>query len=62
VVADVDLLVVEEHAVDRVNGSVSSLAGLVVNESETARVAVLIGGDLAREDVAEGGERVVEGL
>jgi hypothetical protein len=62
VVADVDLLVVQKHAVDRLDGGLGSLASLVVDKGEAARVAVLVGGDLAREDVAERSERVVEGL
>ena len=60
--ADVHLLVVEQHAVDSLDSSLRGLGGLVVDEAVALGAAVLIGGDLAREDVAESGERVVEGL
>jgi hypothetical protein len=62
VVANVDLLVVEEHAVDRGDGGVGSLTSLVVDKGEATRVSVLVGGDLARKNVAEGGKGVVESL
>ena len=61
-VADVDLLVVQQHAVDSLDGSLGGLSGLVVNETVALGTAMLIGGDLAREDVAEGSERVVQSL
>lgn len=60
--ADVDLLVVQKHAVDSLNGSLSGLGGLVVDETVALRAALLIGSNLARKNVAEGGEGVVEGL
>ena len=60
--ADVDLLVVEQHAVDSLDGSLGGLSGLVVNETVALGTAMLVGGDLAREDVAEGGKRVVQSL
>ena len=60
--ADVDLLVVQQHAVDSLDGSLGGLSGLVVNETVALGPAMLVGGDLAREDVAESGESVVEGL
>ena len=60
--ADVDLLVVEQHTVDGLDGSLGSLSSLVVDETVTLRAAVLIGGDLARKDSAESGKGVVEGL
>lgn len=60
--ADKDLSVVEEHAVDGLDGSVGSLGGLVVDESVASGRSRLIDSDLARENVSESGERVVEGL
>ena len=60
--ADVDLLVVEQHAVDGLDGSLSSLGSLVVNIAETTLATVLIGGNFAGQDIAEGSESVVEGL
>jgi hypothetical protein len=62
VVSDVDLLVVEQHVVDGLDGGVGGLGRLVVDESVSPGSTVLVNGDLAGEDVAEGGESVVEGL
>lgn len=62
VVTNKDLLVIEQHSIDMLNGILGSLGGFVVNEPVSARVAVLILGNLARQDVTEGRERVVEGL
>jgi hypothetical protein len=47
VVADVDLFVIEQHAVDGLDGVVSSLASLVMDEAVSFGAAMLIGGDLA---------------
>ena len=60
--ADVDLLVVQQHAVDSLDGSLRGLGGLVVDEAVALGAAVLIGGYLARQHVTEGGEGVVESL
>jgi len=56
------LLVVEQHVVDVLDGLLGGLVGLEVDEAVAAAVGVLVGHDLAGEDVAEGGEGVVEGL
>jgi hypothetical protein len=60
--ADVDLLVVEQHTVDRLYGVISSLRSLVVDETISLRTAVLVCGDLARQDIAKGGKSVMESL
>ena len=62
VVADVHLLVVQKHTVDGLDGGLGSLGGLVVNKAVALEPALLIGGDLAGQNVAEGGERIVQGL
>lgn len=62
VVSNVDLLVVEQHVVDGLDGGVGGLGRLVVDETVSPGSTVLVNGDLAGEDVAEGGESVVEGL
>lgn len=62
VVADIDLLLVEKHAVDVLDGVGGSLVGLVVNETVTLGVAVLVLGDLAAQDVTESSEGVVKRL
>ena len=60
--ADIDLLVVQKHTIDGFDGSLGSLGGLVVDEAVALGAALLVGGDLAREDVTEGSERVVQSL
>lgn len=62
VVAYVDLLVVQQHAIDSLNGSLSGLSGLIVHEAVAFGTTVLVGGDLARQYVTERGEGVVESL
>lgn len=61
VVTDKDLLVVQQHAVDVLDGVLSGLVGLVVNETVSLG-GTLLGGDLAGQDVAEGREGVVKSL
>ena len=60
--ADEDLLAVEEHAVHLGHRERGGVLRLVVHEAVAARAALVVGRDLAREDVAEGGEGVVERL
>jgi hypothetical protein len=62
VVADKDLLLVQEHTVDALDGSVGSLCSLVVDETVSLGVAVLVLGDLAGKNVAKGGKGVVQSL
>lgn len=62
VVADEDLLLVKQHAVDVLDGAVSSLGSLVVDESVALGVAGLILCNLAAQNVAEGSKGVVQSL
>lgn len=62
VVADEDLLVVQKHAIDVLDGVVGSVSGLVVDETVALGVTEFILGNLAAENVAKGGESVMEGL
>lgn len=59
---DIHLLVVQQHVVDRLDRRVGGFGRLVVDETVPPRTTVLVHGDFAREDVAEGGESVVQGL
>ena len=61
-VADINLLVVEQHAVDSLDGGLGSFCGLVVDETISLGSALFIGRNLAREDSSESGKGVVEGL
>jgi hypothetical protein len=60
VVANVDLFVVEKHAIDSFDGVVRSFSSLVVNETVAFGATVLISGDLAGQNVAEGSKRIVK--
>lgn len=78
VVTDVDLLVVQKHTVDGLNGSVGGLTGRVMdkarrqsataiakvslNSREASALAILVGTDFARKNVTESGKSVVESL
>lgn len=62
VVADVDLLVVEQHAVNSFDSIISSLGSLVMDESVALGAALIIGGDLAREHVSKGSKGIVKSL
>ena len=61
-VADIDLLVVQEHTVDSLDSGLGSLSSLVVDKPVALGAAVLIRGDLAGEYVPEGSEGIVESL
>lgn len=61
-VPDVNLLIVEKHAIDSLDSRLGGLSSLIVDISVTARATLLIGGDFARQNVAESGEGVVESL
>lgn len=60
--ANEDLLVVEQHAIDCLDGVLGSLSGFVVDEAVTLRVALLIDGDLAGENITKRDESIVERL
>ena len=62
VVADIHLLVVEQHAVDGLDSSLSSFGSLIVDVAVASGTAVLIGRNFAGEDVAESSEGIVKGL
>lgn len=62
VVADVDFLVVEQHAVDGLDGGIGGFSGGIVHKGESSRLAILIDTDLARENLSKRDESVVESL
>jgi hypothetical protein len=62
VVADENLLLVQQHAVDVLDSVVGGLGGLVVDKSVALGVAELVLSNLAAQDVTESGEGVVERL
>ncbi|KAH3665483.1 hypothetical protein OGAPHI_003668 [Ogataea philodendri] len=62
VVSNVNLVVVQKHTVNVLNGSLSGLGVLVVDETKTLGVSVLVSGDLTRQDLTESREGVVQSL
>ena len=60
--ADVDLLVVQKHAIDGLNSSLCSLGGLVVHKSVAFGTTLIVCGDLAGQDITESSKGIVEGL
>lgn len=46
-VPDIDLPVVQQHAVDSLNGSVSGLSGIVVNETVALGTTTFVGPNFA---------------
>ena len=61
-VTNVNLLIVQKHTIDSLDGSLGSLSGLIVDETVSLGAAMLVGSDLARQDITEGGKGIVEGL
>jgi len=59
---DIDNLSVQQHAVNVIDGCVSILLGLVVDETITLRISLVISNNLARQDVTESAESVVQSL
>lgn len=60
--SDVDLLVVQQHAVDGLDSTVGGLGSLVVDKSIALGATMLVGGDFARKDIAESREGIVKSL
>jgi hypothetical protein len=60
--SDVDLLVVEKHTVDSLDGAFGGLGGLIMDEAVPFRSAVFIRGDFAGKNIAERGKGVVKSL
>ncbi len=59
---DEDLLIVQQHAIDSLDSSVCGLGSLIVDVTVTTRSAVLIVDHLARQNVTERRERIMERL
>jgi hypothetical protein len=59
---NINLLVIQKHAVDSLDGVVGSLSGLVMDEAIAFGAALLVCSDLAGQDIAKGSEGVVQSL
>jgi hypothetical protein len=60
--ANIDFLVVEQHAIDSLDSAVGRLGGFVMNETIALGATLLIRSDLAGEDIAKGSKGVMESL
>jgi hypothetical protein len=61
-VPDVDLFVVEEHAIHGFDGGIGSLSGLIMNKTVSFGATDFISRDLARQNVAESRKCIVKSL
>jgi hypothetical protein len=60
--SDINLLIIEEHAVHCLDGTVSSLSGLVMNEAIALGAPMFVRSNFARQHIAKGSESIVESL
>ena len=60
--ANINLLVIEQHSIDVLDGMFSCLGSLVVDEAVSSGPTLLIRSNLARQDIAEGGKSIMESL
>jgi hypothetical protein len=59
VVSNIDLLVVQKHAVHSLNGVVGSFVCLVMNETVSLGATMFICGYLAGQNIAKSGKSIV---
>jgi len=59
---DVDLLVVEKHAIHGLDGGIGSFPCLIMNETVSFRPTDFISGDLAGQDVAKSRKCIMKSL
>jgi hypothetical protein len=59
---NINLLIVQEHAVDGLNSAVGSFRCLVVNKAVSLRATLLISGDFARQNISKRGKGIMKGL
>jgi hypothetical protein len=57
-----NLLIVEQHAINSFDSSISRFSGFVVHKSVALGVSSLVGGNFTRKDIPEGNERIMKGL
>ena len=61
-VSNEDLLIIEQHTIDGLDGRLGRLGAVIVNEAITLRAPSLICCDLARKNVTEGSECIMKSL
>lgn len=62
VMSDINLLVIEKHAIDSLDGAISSFGGLVMNESISLGATMFVCSNFAGQHIAKGGESIMESL
>lgn len=62
VVTNIDLLIVQQHAIDGLDRVFGSLGSFIVDKTIAFRAAVLIGSDFAGQDITESRKSIVQGL
>jgi len=62
VVSNEDLLIIEQHTIDGLDGRLGRLGTVIVNEAVTLRASSLICCDLTRKNVTEGSEGIMKSL
>lgn len=62
VMANINLLVVEQHAIDRLDGVIGGFSSFIMDETITLGAAMFIGGDLAGQNITKSRKRVVKCL
>jgi len=60
--ANINLLVIEQHSMDVLNGMLSCLGSLVVDKTVSSGTTLLICSNLARQDIAKGSKSIMESL
>jgi hypothetical protein len=62
VVSDIDLSVVQQHTIDGLNGTVSSLGSVVMDKAVAFGTTALVCGDFTGKHIPERRKRIVESL
>jgi len=60
--ANVDLLVIQQHTIDGFDSRLCSFGAVIVNEAVTLGASALVCRDLARKNVTESGEGIMKSL
>jgi len=60
--ANINLLVIEKHAVDSLDRIIGRLSSFIMDKTIAFGATLLVGGNFAREDVAKGSKSVMQCL
>lgn len=59
---DIHFLIIEEHAIDGFDGTLSGLSSFIMDEAISLGAALFVGDNFAGQDVAKGDKRIMESL